>query len=205
MDLTPEIFNPGYQRQPCIPGTHPVTRWMKDLYTLLLSTQASAFGQIIPVEEAFSQAHTMIHEIKNQCGSIWWVGNGGSASLCSHFSQDLANKQKIKSLPFTDASLITCQANDFGYENAYARLIEIFAQPGDLLVAISSSGESKNILKAVDIANKKSVGSITFSGFAAENKLFRSKSDLSFYTPSTSYGLVETAHSSLLHGIIDTL
>ncbi|QQR81165.1 MAG: SIS domain-containing protein [Deltaproteobacteria bacterium] len=207
MDLTPELFNPGYaERGPFYtPGKHPVTQWIYDLNKILISTQSKAFGQIIPTEEAFSQAHTMIREIKNQDGSIWWVGNGGSCSLCSHFSQDLANKQKIKSLAFTDASLLTCQANDFGYENAYARMIEMFARSGDMLIAISSSGESKNILKSIEAANKKSIATITLSAFENDNKLFRLKTDLAFYVPSRSYGLVETAHSALLHGVIDTI
>lgn len=208
MDLTPELFNPGYSTLSgpfYTPGKHPITKWMNDLNKILVTTESKAFNQVIPLEEAFSQALTMIKEIKNQDGSIWWVGNGGSSSLCSHFSQDLANKQRIKSLAFSDAALLTCQANDFGYENAYARMIDIFARPGDLLIAISSSGESKNILKSIEVANKKSIGSMTFSAFSPDNKLFRLKTDLAFYVPSKSYGLVETAHGALLHGIIDAL
>ncbi len=208
MDLTSEFFNPDYPaaKGPFYTrGKHPVTQWIHDLNSILLATQSKAFGQTVSTEEAFAQAHTMLHEIKTQDGSVWWVGNGGSCSLCSHFSQDLANKQKIRSLAFTDAALLTCQANDFGYENAYARMIELFARPGDLLIAISSSGESKNILKSIEAADKKSIATISLSAFDPNNKLFRLETDLAFYIPSRSYGLVETGHGALLHGMIDTL
>ena len=137
--------------------------------------------------------------------SIWWVGNGGSASICSHLSQDMMNKLGIRSQYFGDASLMTCMSNDYGYEQVYARPLSVYASEYDLLIAISSSGNSANILNAVDMATKKNMQIITLSGMKEDNKLWNTKSNISFLVTSDLYGIVEVSHEAILHGIIETM
>jgi len=137
--------------------------------------------------------------------SIYWLGNGGSIAICSHLSQDMMNKLGIKSHCFNDPSLMTCMANDYGYENVYARPLTVHASENDILIAISSSGNSENILNAVEVAKKKNMQIITLSGFNENNKLWQTNSHASFFVSSNLYGIVEVSHEAILHGVIETL
>jgi D-sedoheptulose 7-phosphate isomerase len=98
--------------------------------------------------------------------------------------------------------LLTALANDNGYENAFQRLVDLWADPGDVLVAISSSGRSANILNACAAARVRGASLITFSGFGADNPL-RTHGDLNFYVANASYGPVESAHAVLAHHLTD--
>ena len=87
---------------------------------------------------------------------IFFIGNGGSNSICSHMMEDFAKVLRYESFSFSDPALITCFANDYGYENAMVEWLKVYYKPDDLLVAVSSSGKSPNINKAVDYANSVS-------------------------------------------------
>lgn len=110
----------------------------------------------------------------------------------------------MRAIAFNDSSLLTCISNDFGYPHVFAKPVEMFAEAGDILLAISSSGRSENILLAVGTAKEKGCKIITMSGFSADTPL-RSVGDLNFYVPSHSYGHVEIVHLSLCHCILDTI
>ncbi len=137
-------------------------------------------------------------------GKIFFVGNGGSAAIASHMAVDFWKNGDIPAMAFTDNSLLTCISNDFGYENVFAKPIEFFAGKNDVLFAISSSGRSKNILKAVEAMAKKRGKVITLSGFKENNPL-SSKGICNFYVPSCEYGLVEVIHQYICHFILDTV
>ena len=107
-------------------------------------------------------------------------------------------------MAFTDSSLLTCVGNDYGYERLFEKPIEMFADQGDILVAISSSGRSQNILNGVNAARKKDCSVITLSGFSADNPL-RTLGDINFYVPAEAYGPVEILHHSICHCILDTI
>jgi D-sedoheptulose 7-phosphate isomerase len=141
--------------------------------------------------------------IRNGVKRIFFIGNGGSNSICSHMMEDFAKIAGFPTFSFSDAALITCFANDYGYENAMAEWLKIHFTEGDLLVAISSSGESKNILNAVDIAAKKGKV-ITLSGFKQGNTLSQ-KGGINFYVNISNYGIVECFHQVILHIILDSL
>lgn len=130
------------------------------------------------------------------------VGNGGSAGIAMHALADYANAGGFKTLDLYGPALLTCMSNDYGYENVFAKPIEMFAKNNDLLFAISSSGRSPNIIKAVEAAKKIGCYVVTFSGFDADNPL-RKMGELNFYTPSNHYGFVELAHQTLTHCILD--
>jgi len=135
---------------------------------------------------------------------ILFVGNGGSNAISSHMMEDYMKIASIPTMSFSDPALITCFANDYGYENALKEWINFNFQEGDLLMAISSSGESLNILNAVQ--KHKSLGGIviTLSGFKSGNKL--SKSGLvNFLVAEENYGIVECFHQVILHAILDEL
>lgn len=135
-------------------------------------------------------------------GKVIYIGNGGSASIAGHMAADLWKNGGVKTLCFSDPSLLTCLANDLGYENVYAAPVAAYAEKGDLLVAISSSGRSPNILKAAEAALKKGCALVTLSGFTPDNPL-RRMGGINFYVPSSNYGVVETAHSAVCHAVVD--
>ena len=135
---------------------------------------------------------------------VMFIGNGGSAAIASHQAVDYWKNGGMRAVAFNDSSLLTCISNDFGYPQVFVKPVEMFADPGDVLVAISSSGRSENILLAVNTARKKECKVITMSGFAADTPL-RLRGDLNFYVASDSYGHVETTHLTLCHCILDTI
>ena len=114
----------------------------------------------------FNKAIKLLLKIKKSNKKIMIFGNGGSASVASHFSSDLTNISKIKCINFNEANLITCFANDFGFENWIKRTLEHFYEKGDLLILISSSGESLNMIKAANFAVKNKLDLITLTGFS---------------------------------------
>lgn len=130
------------------------------------------------------------------------IGNGGSAAIAMHMLMDYVNVGDIRTMDFTSPALLTCMANDYGWEYVFAVPIKKFAEQRDVLFAISSSGQSKNILNACDAATERACAVVTFSGMNADNPL-RRKGILNFYVPSTHYGFIELAHETLLHAILD--
>jgi D-sedoheptulose 7-phosphate isomerase len=140
----------------------------------------------------------ILHKVRR----IFFIGNGGSNSICSHMYEDFAKIGGYQTFAFSDAALITCFANDYGYERAMAEWLKIYIEPGDLLVAISSSGNSPNILNAVEVAKTKQAHVITLSGFNRDNKL-QDRGVVNFYIGSNSYGVVECFHQVILHSLLD--
>ncbi|MFQ5451079.1 MAG: SIS domain-containing protein [Nitrospinaceae bacterium] len=135
---------------------------------------------------------------------LMFIGNGASAAISSHMATDYWKNGGIRSVAFNDISLLTCISNDHGYKHVFEKPIEMFADAGDILMAISSSGQSENILRAVRAARSAGCQVITFSGFAKDNPL-SSMGDYNFYVASPSYGPVEIIHLSLCHCICDAI
>ena len=133
---------------------------------------------------------------------VFIIGNGGSAGIASHMAIDYSKNGNIRSQAFNDSSALTCLGNDLGYENVFSKQIELHARFGDLLVAISSSGNSENILGGVDQARESGCQVVALSGFAEDNRL-RGLGDINFYAPSQEYGFVEITHLALCHAVVD--
>ena len=145
--------------------------------------------------------------ILSQAGSgnkLMFIGNGASAAISSHMSTDFWKTCGIRAIAFNDSSLLTCLGNDFGYEYIFEKSIEMFADFGDILIAISSSGKSENILRGVNSAKSKECSVITLSGFKDDNPL-SSAGDFNFYVPAQEYGPVEVIHHSVCHCILDAI
>tara|TARA_B100000315_G_C14427287_1_gene518468 strand:- start:90 stop:695 length:606 start_codon:yes stop_codon:yes gene_type:complete len=133
---------------------------------------------------------------------IIFIGNGASASISSHMATDFWKNGGMRAVAFNDAVLLTCISNDCGYENVFGKPIEMFADEGDVLVAISSSGASENILNGVRAARKLGAHVVTLSGFKPDNPL-RSMGDINFFVPDGNYGPIEVNHFSITHCILD--
>jgi D-sedoheptulose 7-phosphate isomerase len=135
-------------------------------------------------------------------GKVIFVGNGGSAAMASHLSVDLTKAAGIRGINFNEADLITCFANDFGYENWVARALEAYADKNDVVVMISSSGKSPNILNGVTQARKMGLPTVTLSGFKINNPL-RELGDVNFWCDSEAYNIIEMSHHVWLLAIVD--
>lgn len=162
----------------------------------------TASGEALPLDAAIDRAIAWAQEAHDAGNKIMIVGNGGSAGIASHTAIDFSKNANLRALAFNDSSALTCLGNDFGYEHVFAKQIEFHGKPHDLLIAISSSGGSPNILNAVAAARARNIRAVTFSGFKADNPLRRS-GDLNFYVPASEYGFVEMAHQALLHALLD--
>jgi D-sedoheptulose 7-phosphate isomerase len=144
------------------------------------------------------------HETHDAGNKIIFVGNGGSAGIASHLAIDFSKNGGLRALAFNDASALTCLGNDLGYENVFAKQLDFHARSGDMLIAISSSGRSPNILEAVKVARGRDCKVVTYSGFTEDNEL-RQAGDVNFYVRANKneYGFVEVAHLALCHAVLD--
>lgn len=139
---------------------------------------------------------------KQYSNKIMIIGNGGSAAIAGHLQNDLAKAVAVRAMAFTDISLMTALSNDDGYDTVYETPIMQWAEDGDVLIAISSSGNSENIIKGVKAAINCGCKVVTFSGFKKNNAL-RKLGDLNFYVPKCDYGYVESVHAILSHYVTD--
>lgn len=130
------------------------------------------------------------------------IGNGGSNSIASHIAQDYTKAMKKKSFTFSDPSRLTCYINDYGMENAYRQFVEEFASDESLVILISSSGESNNIINTARYCTENSISLVTLSGFESGNRLNDFPSLVNYWVDSKDYGIVECAHLIFLHSII---
>ncbi|MBL6962973.1 MAG: SIS domain-containing protein [Bacteroidetes bacterium] len=156
----------------------------------------------IEINKAFALIIVDLEQLAKQKGTVYLIGNGGSSGIISHSSVDFINSCKIKAVPLSDNSQLTCFANDYGYEQVFSKPLEILIGKNDMLIAISSSGSSMNIINAVKTARQKQAKILTLSGFNPDNPL-RALGNYNFWLNSDNYGRVEIGHALLLHLITD--
>jgi len=135
-------------------------------------------------------------------GRVVFIGNGGSAAIASHLASDLGKAGGVPALCFSDASLITCLANDYGFENWIGHALRLNCRSSDSLVAISSSGRSPNILNAVAAARRLGMKVVTLSGMEAGNPLRRT-GDVNLWLNSKAYNIIESVHQFWLMMVLD--
>jgi|TARA_B110000879_G_C11165298_1_gene510909 D-sedoheptulose 7-phosphate isomerase len=160
------------------------------------------FYQEYFVSENFKSNFDIALNTISKAKNIFFIGNGGSMAICSHMMEDYAKIGKFRTHAFSDPSLITCYANDYGYDHALKEWLKIYFEPNDLLVAISSSGNSQNIINAVSYAQEQGGQVIGLSGFKPDNKL-NSSTYINFYLGIENYGVVECFHQVILHALLD--
>lgn len=150
------------------------------------------------------RAVSLALEVKAARGRFFFIGNGASAAIASHMAADWSKAACVAAQCFNDGALTTCLSNDLGYEKVFSVPLALHARKGDLLFAISSSGESENIIAGVKAAYEVGCYVITLSGFKPGNRL-RNLGDVSFYVPSDKYGTVEVCHHAICHAILDAV
>ena len=159
-------------------------------------------GASAEIDSAINNLIQKIRSTHDSGNKIIFIGNGGSAAIASHMAIDYSKNGNFRATALNDPAALTCLSNDLGYEKVFLKQIELHGRAGDMLVAISSSGSSRNILNAVEIARAMNLEVVTLSGFHSENPL-RSKGHTNFYVPSSEYGLVEILHLCLCHAVLD--
>jgi len=143
-----------------------------------------------------------LKETISKYNEIIILGNGGSSAIASHISQDYTKKLGKRSFCFSDPSRLTCYINDYGMEEAYKVFLENFSSKNSLVVLISSSGESKNIINCAKFCVQKNISYIILTGFEKDNHLrknYANNSILDFWVNSKDYGVVECIHQTFLH------
>lgn len=158
----------------------------------------------LPAHQGFSLWEEQASRIKEEDRGVFFVGNGASSSMCSHFMTDIGKNGGLRTQMFGDAALLTALGNDIAFDQVFAEPLRRHARSGDMLVAISSSGNSPNIVEAAAAAREKELWIITLTGMKPDNRL-RSLGDLNFWVNAGSYGMVETAHAAILHYWTDCL
>jgi D-sedoheptulose 7-phosphate isomerase len=190
--------------QPVVDGPE-LGRYFKTLAELVASARVtSADGQQIEYAQAVNELIGRALAVHAAGNKLIFVGNGGSAAIASHMATDYSKNGNVRSLALNDGAMLTCLGNDLGYECVFAKQIELHGRPGDLLIAISSSGRSANILNAVAAARFCGCGVVTLSGFSSDNPL-RRLGDLNFFIASDRYGFVEIGHLTICHAVLDFL
>ncbi len=166
-------------------------------YKRLLKFDKKEMGKILSLKK-------IIKKVKKDKKKIIIFGNGGSAAIASHFSVDLTKNAKVRAVNFNEADLITCFSNDYGYENWVKKAIEYYSDKGDILILISSSGTSKNIVNAAKYAKRKKIKLITFSGINKNNPI-RKIGNINFFVDSKAYNIVENIHQIILLSLVDLI
>lgn len=181
-------------------------KWLNEVDQLNLLLKQLVFtndiGKSIKIDGAFELWSDWVIDLETEHRTIYLIGNGASASMASHYAADLAKNAGLHTEVFSDLSLITAISNDMGYEYVFAEPLRRRGQKGDILIAISSSGESENILNATKSARALMMKSITLSAMSPDN-LLRTLGDLNAYVPADSYGHSETCHAAILHHLMD--
>lgn len=178
-------------------------RYLSSIYSCLNNMNVSdGNGKCISIEESFEIFLNYTCDIKNKNKNIYLIGNGASATMASHMAADAMKNGHLKAATFSDAALMTAISNDITYEMVFALPLERFANQGDLLITISSSGNSENIIQAIQKAKQLGMTIVTLSGMDEDNRS-RVLGDLNFYVPAQTYGEVECSHQIILHFWLD--
>ena len=167
-------------------------QYNKSIYELINSVNANL------IEQSVQLIQRSIHNKSK----VYIVGNGGSASIASHVSVDFAKVARVPSSTFNNSNLITCFANDYGYENWVVEAIKAYTNINDLIILISSSGTSKNIVNAAQYCKDNNIDLITLSGFNKDNPL-STLGNVNFHIESTEYNYIEMSHHIILVALVD--
>ena len=165
-------------------------------------------SKIIPDNETINQIiniKKIIEKAKTNNSRIFIFGNGGSAAIASHVSVDLTKNLRVKASNFNEADLITCFSNDYGYDKWIEKVIDFYVTNKDIIILISSSGKSKNMLNACKAAKRKKISNIiTLTGNKKNNPLSK-QGNFNLWVDSNIYNHIENIHQIWLLGICDLM
>jgi len=174
-----------------------VNKYLND-FSSLLKPSEDLVNKIVDVKN-------ILTDIRKSKNKIMIFGNGGSAAIASHVSVDLTKNANVRCVNYNEADLITCFSNDYGYERWIEKAVDFYADANDVLILISSSGKSQNMLNACKAAKNKKISKIiTFTGHDKDNPLSK-KGDINFWIDSKAYNFVENTHQVWLLTIVDLI
>ena len=175
------------------------SKWMKNYFDLYKDAihDENIFEDLLSLK-------SLMENVNNKKGKVVLFGNGGSAAIASHIAVDLVKNASIKSTTYNEYDLITCLSNDYGFEKWMEKAIEYYCTHNDLVILISSSGNSENVVNAAKKCKEMNIKVVTFTGFDSENKL-KQLGDLNFWLDSKAYNIVEMTHQIWLLGVVDAI
>lgn len=159
-------------------------------------------GAELPGVEGVTRWVAMTRAAHDRDGHLFLIGNGGSAGMASHMAADACKNGRLRAMALNDAAMLTATANDLEYEQVFSLPLERLARRGDLVISISSSGSSPNIIRALETARRLGLAVVTLSGMRTDNRS-RALGDVNVYLPLTRYGWVESAHQIVMHYWLD--
>jgi len=172
--------------------------WLRDYYARF----QPAFDPRI--HKSLIAFHKLCLDVRASGNKLMFAGNGASASISSHGAVDFTKQGKVRAQDFNEPNLITCFANDFGYDNWIAKAVEHYADDGDVVCLISVSGRSPSAVNAAKYAKERGLKVVSFTGSSADNPL-RGLSDIEFFFESRAYNIVEAVHMMWLTTVVDML
>ena len=181
------------------------TGFFTRLHVCLQAVQVTTREAVrLEVPEGFTHWEDLCAGGREQEGILFFIGNGASSSMCSHFALDVGKNARFRTQMFGDAALLTALGNDICFEQIFVEPLRRNARPGDMLVAVSSSGNSPNVVAAATAARQAGLRVVTLTGMSPANRM-RDLGDLNFWVDADAYGMVETAHAAILHHWTDRL
>ncbi len=174
-------------------------KWLTNYFEL--------YNKAIYSQEIFNdllKLKNLMEDINGINGKVVLFGNGGSAAIASHVAVDLVKNASIKSTTYNEYDLITCLSNDYGFDRWMEKAVEYYCDEKDLVILISSSGNSENVVKAAKKCNEMNIKVATFTGFDSNNKL-KQLGNLNFWLDSRAYNIVEMTHQIWLLGVVDAI
>lgn len=158
------------------------------------------------IKEDLITCKKLFENTKINSGKVIIMGNGGSAAMASHVTVDLTKNADVRAVNFNEADLITCLANDFGYEKWMSEALRMYSDSDDAVVLISSSGNSPNVVSAAEWCNENKINFVTFTGMKTDNPLkSANKNGLNFWVNSRAYNHIEMVHHIWLLAIVDMI
>ena len=159
-------------------------------------------GHVVDTERGFDELSRVTSTIQQHNRCVYFAGNGASAAMAGHMALDFAKNGRVRAHCFNDSASVTALGNDLGFDHVFDQPIRWHGRSGDLLAVISSSGSSRNVLNAVEVARDLDMTVVTLTGLKPENPC-RQLGDLNLYVDAKSYGIVECAHQVVLHAWLD--
>jgi len=165
------------------------------------------FMQEQNVREIAAMARVLLHCFRSG-GKVLICGNGGSACDAMHFAEELTGRFRkippaLPAIPLTDAAHLTCVANDWAFAHTFSRHIAALGKPEDILIALSTSGDSENIVRAVEQAKQAGMGVILLLGKSGGHVLH--KGDFQLVVPSQCSERIQEIHMMVLHILVETV
>lgn len=182
-----------------------------DIWKTSLAEAQTTLGQFLSdpkTIEICTQFSSMLTATMKSGNNLFTCGNGGSHCDAMHFAEELTGRYRkdrraLGALALGDASHVTCVSNDYGFEHIFARQVEGLARPGDMLVGLSTSGNSANVIRAFETAKAKGIKTVALLG--RDGGKLKSLADLAIVVPGASSDRIQEIHIKLIHIVIEVL